>query len=111
MHPASWKSKAFNTDNRVIIRIFDDQLLLLQRESSLNAYTTWYPPVQQTLLCLSKLYRCVEARVFAGLAQDAVSSCAAAVQVGKSQELHSMAAKSFTNLPSPYDIGLEGVRL
>lgn len=53
----------------------------MQRESSLNAYTTWYPPVQQTLLCLSKLYRCVEAKVFAGLAQDAVSSCAATVQV------------------------------
>ncbi|EIE20882.1 Sec34-domain-containing protein [Coccomyxa subellipsoidea C-169] len=48
---------------------------------SLNAYTTWYPPVQQTLLCLSKLYRCVEAKVFAGLAQDAVSSCAATVQM------------------------------
>jgi hypothetical protein len=52
-----------------------------QRESGLNAYATWYPPVQQTLLCLSKLYRCVERRVFAGLAQDAVSSCALAVQV------------------------------
>ena len=37
--------------------------------------------MQQTLLCLSKLYRCVEPKVFAGLAQDAVSSCALAVQV------------------------------
>jgi hypothetical protein len=54
---------------------------LLQRESSLKSYATWYPPVQHTLLCLSKLYRCVEPKVFAGLAQDAVSSCAAAVQV------------------------------
>jgi len=58
-------------------------MVLLQRESAMNAYNTWYPPVQKTLLCLSKLYRCVEARVFAGLAQDAVSSCAAAVQVAK----------------------------
>ena len=56
-------------------------LLGAQRESALAAYATWYPPVQQTLLCLSKLYRCVEPRVFAGLAQDAVSSCALAVQV------------------------------
>ena len=54
---------------------------LLQKESSPSAYASWYPPVQQTLLCLSKLYRCVEARVFAGLAQDAVSSCTKAVQV------------------------------
>lgn len=59
----------------------DCLLCWLQRESAMNAYNTWYPPVQKTLLCLSKLYRCVEARVFAGLAQDAVSSCAAAVQV------------------------------
>ena len=54
---------------------------LLQKESSPSAYASWYPPVQQTLLCLSKLYRCVEAKVFAGLAQDAVSSCTKAVQV------------------------------
>ena len=54
---------------------------LLQRESAPSAYASWYPPVQQTLLCLSKLYRCVEAKVFAGLAQDAVSSCTKAVQV------------------------------
>ena len=56
-------------------------ICLLQKESSPGAYASWYPPVQQTLLCLSKLYRCVEARVFAGLAQDAVSSCTKAVQV------------------------------
>ncbi len=55
----------------------------LQKESSHSAYASWYPPVQQTLLCLSKLYRCVEAKVFAGLAQDAVSSCTKAVQVCK----------------------------
>ena len=54
---------------------------VLQKESSPSAYASWYPPVQQTLLCLSKLYRCVEGRVFAGLAQDAVSSCTKAVQV------------------------------
>ena len=56
-------------------------LPLLQKESSPSAYASWYPPVQQMLLCLSKLYRCVESRVFAGLAQDAVSSCTKAVQV------------------------------
>ena len=57
-------------------------LSILQKESSPSAYASWYPPVQQMLLCLSKLYRCVETRVFAGLAQDAVSSCTKAVQVG-----------------------------
>jgi len=51
-----------------------------QRESAPDARAAWYPPVQRTLGCLSRLYRCVEHRVFAGLAQDAVASCAAAVQ-------------------------------
>lgn len=47
----------------------------------MNTYGTWYPPVQQTLLCLSKLYRTVEHKVFAGLAQDAIAACTTAVQV------------------------------
>ena len=47
----------------------------------MNTYGTWYPPVQQTLICLSKLYRTVEHKVFAGLAQDAIAACTAAVQV------------------------------
>lgn len=53
----------------------------MQRESAMNTYGTWYPPVQQTLTCLSKLYRTVEHKVFAGLAQDAIAACTAAVQV------------------------------
>ena len=36
----------------------------------------WYPPLERTLTCLSKLYRCVEIKTFAGLAQEAVSLCA-----------------------------------
>ena len=53
----------------------------LQKESAMDTYAAWFPSVQQTVLCLSKLYRCVEPRVFAGLAQDAVTSCTASVQV------------------------------
>lgn len=43
-------------------------------------YYGWYPPVQMTLVCLSKLYRCLDSRVFSGLAQDAVASAAEAIQ-------------------------------
>ena len=32
----------------------------------------WYPTVRRTLLCLSKLYRCVERPTFEGLAQEAL---------------------------------------
>jgi hypothetical protein len=41
----------------------------------------WYPPVRSTLLLLSKLYRCIDTRIFAGLAQEAVAACTACVQV------------------------------
>lgn len=30
---------------------------------------TWYPPLEKTISCLSKLYRCLEPAVFTGLAQ------------------------------------------
>lgn len=52
----------------------------MQKESALNAYSAWYPPVQQTLLCLGRMYRCVDARIFGGLAQEAVASATAAAQ-------------------------------
>ncbi|KAH0970877.1 hypothetical protein GBA52_023033 [Prunus armeniaca] len=32
-------------------------------------FKTWYPPLEKTISCLSKLYRCLEPGVFTGLAQ------------------------------------------
>ena len=43
-------------------------------------YAGLYPPVQSTLLCLSKLYRAVDPRIFSGLAQEAVAACTLAIQ-------------------------------
>lgn len=40
-----------------------------------DLYATWYPPVERTLRILSRLYRCVDAQVFSGLAQEAVAAC------------------------------------
>ena len=57
-------------------------MLTTQRESGAETYPAWYAPVQRTLLCLSKLYRCVDARIFSGLAQEAVAACTISVQVG-----------------------------
>lgn len=45
----------------------------------------WYPPVRGTLLLLSKLYRCVDMRIFAGLAQEAVAACTVSVQAAGRQ--------------------------
>ena len=38
-------------------------------------HAMWYPTVRRTLLCLSKLYRCVERSTFEGLAFDALREC------------------------------------
>lgn len=50
-------------------------------------YAAWYPPVQRTLLLLSKLYRGVDQRIFNGLAHEAVLAATAAVQEGARQIL------------------------
>jgi hypothetical protein len=54
----------------------DDTLCLILQV----AYTVMYLPVQSTLMCLSKLYRAVDARIFSGLAQEAVSACTLSIQ-------------------------------
>lgn len=50
-------------------------------ESDLEAYRVWYPPVRSSLLCLSKLYGCLDPKIFNGLAQDAVHAATVCVQV------------------------------
>jgi hypothetical protein len=41
---------------------------------------TWYRPLEKTVSCLSKLYRCLEPSVFTGLAQEAVEVCSTSLQ-------------------------------
>ncbi|CAH8334719.1 unnamed protein product [Eruca vesicaria subsp. sativa] len=38
-------------------------------DENADVFKTWYPPLEKTLSCLSKLYRCLEPAVFTGLAQ------------------------------------------
>ncbi|KAI4344665.1 hypothetical protein L6164_011864 [Bauhinia variegata] len=45
-----------------------------------DVFKTWYPPLEKTLSCLSKLYRCLESGVFTGLAQEAVEVCSTSIQ-------------------------------
>ncbi|KAM7489703.1 hypothetical protein LguiB_027187 [Lonicera macranthoides] len=49
-------------------------------ESQEDVIKTWYPPLEKTLSCLSKLYRCLEPAVFTGLAQEAVEVCSSSIQ-------------------------------
>ncbi|XP_058220188.1 conserved oligomeric Golgi complex subunit 3-like [Rhododendron vialii] len=45
-----------------------------------DIFKTWYPPLEKTLSCLSKLYRCLEPAVFTGLAQEALEVCSMSIQ-------------------------------
>lgn len=54
------------------------------------AQVGWYPPLERTLSCLSKLYHSVNPSIFAGLAQEAVALCTDSCQVaGRSVNLKS----------------------
>lgn len=49
-------------------------------DESSDVFKTWYPPLEKTLSCLSKLYHCLEPGVFTGLAQEAVEVCSDSIQ-------------------------------
>ncbi|KAG9459772.1 hypothetical protein H6P81_004280 [Aristolochia fimbriata] len=51
-------------------------------DESSDVFKSWYPPLEKTLSCLSKLYRCLEPPVFTGLAQEAVEVCSVSIQKG-----------------------------
>ncbi|XP_076363263.1 conserved oligomeric Golgi complex subunit 3 [Tachypleus tridentatus] len=43
--------------------------------SPADLHGMWYPTVRRTLVCLSKLYRCLEKTIFQGLSQEVLSMC------------------------------------
>lgn len=45
----------------------------------------WYPTVKRTLVCLSRLYFCLDREIFQGLAQEALSICVETIAKAQSQ--------------------------
>ncbi|KAI8121820.1 Conserved oligomeric Golgi complex subunit 3 [Lucilia cuprina] len=43
--------------------------------SPADLHGMWYPTVRRTLVCLSRLYRCVDRPIFQGLSQEALKHC------------------------------------
>ncbi|XP_072033720.1 conserved oligomeric Golgi complex subunit 3-like isoform X2 [Amphiura filiformis] len=43
--------------------------------SPADLHGMWYPTVRRTLVCLSKLYRCIDRTIFQGLSQETLQSC------------------------------------
>ncbi|XP_030383462.1 conserved oligomeric Golgi complex subunit 3 isoform X2 [Scaptodrosophila lebanonensis] len=46
-----------------------------QMNSPADLHGMWYPTVRRTLVCLSRLYRCVDRPIFQGLSQEALKLC------------------------------------
>ncbi|KAJ8735330.1 hypothetical protein PYW07_006950 [Mythimna separata] len=53
--------------------------------SPADLHGMWYPGVRRTLAALSRLYRCLEKKVFQGLAQEAISLCVQSVDSAAKQ--------------------------
>jgi len=50
-------------------------VFLVFADSPADLHGMWYPTVRRTLVCLSRLYRCVDRPIFQGLSQEALSMC------------------------------------
>ncbi|XP_011185725.2 conserved oligomeric Golgi complex subunit 3 [Zeugodacus cucurbitae] len=62
--------------------------------SPADLHGMWYPTVRRTLVCLSRLYRCVDRPIFQGLSQEALKLCIQSV---------SAAATKISAAKSPID--------
>lgn len=51
--------------------------------SPADLHGMWYPTVRRTLVCLSRLYRCVDRPVFQSLSHDAITFCVQSVENAK----------------------------
>lgn len=51
--------------------------------SPADLHGMWYPTVRRTLVCLSRLYRCVDRPVFQSLSREAIDHCVASIEMAK----------------------------
>ncbi|XP_032888764.1 conserved oligomeric Golgi complex subunit 3 [Amblyraja radiata] len=65
-------------DSENVIKSGNPDVLKSRPQSSISPadlHGMWYPTVRRTLVCLSKLYRCIDRMVFQGLSQEALFAC------------------------------------
>merc|ERR1719479_454011 len=53
--------------------------------SPVDLHGMWYPTVRRTLVCLSRLYRCLEVEIFQGLSQEVLDACIDSLESACSQ--------------------------
>ncbi|XP_037958131.1 conserved oligomeric Golgi complex subunit 3 [Teleopsis dalmanni] len=65
----STASSAFDTES------VDTAYRQRSTNSPADLHGMWYPTVRRTLVCLSRLYRCIDRPIFQGLSQEAIKLC------------------------------------
>ncbi|XP_011312499.1 conserved oligomeric Golgi complex subunit 3 [Fopius arisanus] len=55
----------------------------LVNNSPADLHGMWYPTVRRTLVCLSRLYRCVDRPVFQSLSKEAINFCIESIEKAK----------------------------
>lgn len=53
--------------------------------SPADLHGMWYPTVRRTLVCLSRLYRCLDRSVFQSLSQEAISLCVQSIEKARNE--------------------------
>lgn len=62
-----------------------ESIFLYSTDSMADLHGMWYPTVRRTLVCLSRLYRCVDRPIFQGLSQEALAYCIQSVSAAAAQ--------------------------
>lgn len=57
------------------------ELFISFLDSPADLHGMWYPTVKRTLVCLSRLYFCLDREIFQGLAQEALIICTATISL------------------------------
>ncbi|KAK6051205.1 hypothetical protein COOONC_11290, partial [Cooperia oncophora] len=73
--------------------------------SAVDLHCLWYPTVRRTVMCLAKLYRCLDVAVFQSLARDLLSMCTESLEAAALHIAASPSKKDSSSArPSPAPI-------
>ncbi|XP_033638194.1 conserved oligomeric Golgi complex subunit 3-like isoform X2 [Asterias rubens] len=73
--PAQQENVNGATPQRSLSRSSSQMIQHSTNLSPADLHGMWYPTVRRTLVCLSKLYRCIDKAIFQGLSQETLLSC------------------------------------